>query len=525
MSEKSPKHVSDLSGIFTELKAGVIMYGFDPAINADKQLPMNLFLSEINTIKSRLDELEGIAASATINIHDFTISHLAGFNDISRNLVFTASINPNIMEGNFNILTISYDGTIVNLLDPNTLAFIDGVKLTSGVLEIDVPASFETTWTTNTTFTLSIEIDNGSPSEYAEKQFLAIPKITLGTNSITNVFTTNDTEDITVKCILGSYTVNALNVVTGLITYGDGLTPSQSIPISSSIDYTYSLEDLLIYLNPTNTVLTTVTITQTVGSDPIHSVSFTESLLPAYRPITFVNNLSIVPTGIVVNTPTDVIFGALVSRSLKHSTITITGSDLTVVTFAEGSELTTTFSEELNLVISTVGTVTYTMTINETNLATDDPWPPLISSTVTLTVGTQLGDPFYWGAFITGTTYIEADLVAYVQSLGIVDDTNLWLDTYNGAGEAATRTFLYGDQFPFGAQYGYYWVAIPTSKHPNGFYWTYPVSSYNHADDNKVSERMWNTAIQLTINGVATDYILSINKVRESTTNRIFEIN
>lgn len=525
MSEKSPKHVSDLSGTFDELKAGVIMYGFDPDLNTDKQLPMNLFLSEINDIKYRLDVLEDNVSSALINIENFTISHLAGFNDTLRNLVFTASINPNIMEGNFSILTISYNGTTINLLDPNTLAFIDGVELVGGVLEIDVPASFETTWTTNTTFTLSIEIDNGSPSEYAEKQFLAIPKITLGTNSIINVFTVNDTEDITIECILGSYTVNTLNVVTGLITYGDGLTSSQSIPISSSIDYTYSLDDLLIYLNPTNTVLATVTITQTVDSDPINTLTFTENLLPAYRPITFTENLSIIPTGIVVNTPTYVTFEALVSRSLKHSTITITGSDLTVVTFAEGSELTTAFNEELNLVISTVGTVTYTMTIDETNLATDAPWATLTSSAVTLTVGTQLGDPFYWGAFITGTTYLEADLVSYVQALGIVDDTNLWLDSYTGAGEAATRTFLYGDQFPFGAQYGYYWVAIPTSKHPNGFYWTYPASSYNHLDDNKVSERMWDTAIQLTIKGVVIDYILYINKVRESTTNRIFEIN
>lgn len=261
MSEKSPKHITDLTGIFDELKDGVIMYGFDPAVNQDKQLPLDLFISRFETIETRLTLLETSTAGTDIVISNFTITPSIGIYSVDHNYVLSATFDRPITHSDLLLFNLTYGVYTLDLIDnPNVIFTSNSVAISHSSLQ-------GIALNENTAFVFTIRLLDGSIGTSNSIIYTNVPKVEILT------FDMYETHDGGISSITSNFTISNYNSESSITALISDNAESNSISTTSTLSSNIGLVDF----DPVSQLLAsknfTLTVTQSVGSDTIYDTA------------------------------------------------------------------------------------------------------------------------------------------------------------------------------------------------------------------------------------------------------------
>lgn len=255
MSEKTPKHISQLTNTFEDLISGTIMYGYDSSEHTDKQLPLDLIINKFDKLEGRIYVLEQGLHGTDIVISNFAITPSIGIQTIEHNHVITATFDRDITHDDLILFNLTYGINTIDLINNSGVTF-NGNSVTIILTSLQAIALNE-----NVAFAFSIKLSDGSTGTTTPVLYTNVPNVEILT------FSMAETHNGGVSNIASNFTIsnyNTSSVITAFITDN-----AESNAISAQI--TVESDTNIVDFIPVNQLLSsknfTLTTTQTVGND------------------------------------------------------------------------------------------------------------------------------------------------------------------------------------------------------------------------------------------------------------------
>ncbi len=503
MSEKTPKHVSQLNKIFDDFKDGVIMYGFDSEENTDKQFPLNLIINRFENIETQLAALSAIPAGNVLTITSFNIVPSVGIISHLNTLVFTIDLGVVILESDIQLVTLS-DGT-------NTL-LIDEYRISGTNLIIEDTSYVNITLEETTVYTFNIQLNNLSVGS-ATQTFTMYDQVSISNfSTTTSIDPVTKNEEIVITSSLNNYVDNVNNVITGVISSNtDAIANVDLVFDDSTITSNISLVDYL-----TSDQILTLTITQTVG-DNTWTEYQTFELEKSYTQISL-SNLITNRSNVVIGDDYTITFGTTASRTLDSNIVinlvSIVNDLETIVDTKAGDDtVNILFTETINL----SETTSYRIDVYEDSWFIEDTQVLSSTSVKSIIASVEEITTLYWGMLDSATNDlpqgdIEA-LIALATPVVCGSDTS-----------TSTPTFAFWTTFGnplLPTIKSYQWLAVPKSVYPTAF--THGLDEGGQPPPYLLNFKFYtNDSYQMLIDGELTDCILYYTVTRMIPKNIIF---